>query len=64
MPVHRQQPERSEIFIFSGLSLSHRSNSEIAADTLMVFAGESFTEETKDTFAIMLFKLGATVGPL
>ena len=44
--VHRQQPERSKIFIFSGLSLSHRSNSEklrrlkIAADILIAFAGE------------------------
>ena len=43
--------ERIEIFIFSGLSLSHRSNSEnltrfkIAADTLMTFDGEFFTEE-------------------
>ena len=26
--VHRQQPERGEIFIFSGLSLLHQSNSE------------------------------------
>ena len=26
--VHRQQPERSKIFTFSGLSLLHRSNSE------------------------------------
>ena len=39
--VQRQQPERIEIYIFSGLSLSHRSNSEnltrfkIAADTLI-----------------------------
>ena len=39
--VQRQQPERIEIFIFSGLSLSHRSNGEnltrfkIAADTLI-----------------------------
>ena len=44
--VHRQQPERSKIFIFSGLSMSHRSNSEklrrfkIAADILIAFAGE------------------------
>ena len=48
--VRRQQPERSEIFIFSGLSLLYRSNSEnltrfkIAADT-MTFAGEFFTAE-------------------
>ena len=49
--VQRQQPERSKIFIFSGLSLSHRSNSEklrrftvcnIAADILIAFAGEFF----------------------
>ena len=26
--VHRQQPERSDIFLFSTLSLSHQSNSE------------------------------------
>ena len=44
--VHLQQPKRSEIFIFSGLSLSGRSNSEkltrfkTAADILMAFAGE------------------------
>ena len=53
--VHRQQPERSNIFIFSGLSQSHRSNSEklrrfkIAADILIAFAGEFFTEEIEDT---------------
>ena len=53
--VHRQQPERSKIVIFSGLSLSHRSNSEnltrfkIAADILMAFAGEFLTEEIEDT---------------
>ena len=40
--VQRQEPERIEIFIFSGLSLSHWSNNEtrltrfkIAADTLI-----------------------------
>ena len=39
----------------SGLSLSHRSNSEnltrfkIAADILIRFAGEFFTQEIKDT---------------
>ena len=54
MCFHLQQPERSEIFIFSGLSLSRRSNSEkltrlkIAADNLIVFAGEFFTEEIED----------------
>ena len=48
MCFHLQHPERSEIFIFSGLSLSRRSNSEkltrlkIAADNLIVFAGEFF----------------------
>ena len=53
--VHRQQPERSNIFIFFGLSQSHRSNSEklrrfkIAADILIAFAGEFFTEEIEDT---------------
>ena len=39
--VQRQQPERIEIFIFSGLSLSHRSNSENLT-RLMTFAGEFF----------------------
>ena len=54
MCFHLQQPERSEIFIFSGLSLSRRSISEkltrlkIAADNLIVFAGEFFTEEKED----------------
>ena len=54
MCFHLQHPERSEIFIFSGLSLSRRSNSEkltrlkIAADNLIVFAGEFFTEEIED----------------
>ena len=63
--VHRQQQERSEVFIFSGLSLSRRSNSEkltgfkihVAADISMAFAGECFTEEIDDTVAIMLFKV-------
>lgn len=46
---------KPQIFIFSGLSLSRRSNSEklnrlkIAADILMAFAGEYFTEEIEDT---------------
>ena len=46
--VHRQPPERSDLFIFSGLSLWRRSNSEkltmlkIAVDTLITFAGEFF----------------------
>ena len=54
MCFHLQQSERSEIFIFSGLSLSRRSISEklttwkIAADNLIVFA-EFFTEEIEDT---------------
>ena len=49
--VHRQQPERSEIFIFSGLSLSGLSLArfKITADILTAFAGEFFTEEIKDT---------------
>ena len=53
--LHRQQLERRKIFIFSGLSLSHRSNSEkltgfkIAPDILVAFAGEFFTEEIEDT---------------
>ena len=47
--VHRQQPERSEIFIFSGLSLSGLSLArfKITADILTAFAGEFFTEEIK-----------------
>ena len=58
--VHKQQPERNELFIFSGLSLTHRSNSEkltrfkIAADILMEFAGEFFTEEIKDTESLVV----------
>ena len=54
MCFHLQQPERREIFIFSGLSLSRRSISEkltrlkIAADNLIVFAGEFFIEEIED----------------
>ena len=53
--VHRQQQEKSKIFIFSSLSLSHRSSSEkltrfkIAANILIAFAGEFFTEEIEDT---------------
>ena len=58
MCVHLQQPEqpeRSEIFIFSGLLLSRQSNSKkltrlkIAAKNLMVFAGEFFPEEIEGT---------------
>ena len=62
--VHGQLPERSDIFTFSGLSLWRRSNSEkltrfkIAADTLMTFAGEFFTE-----VAIMLFNLKSVLYP-
>ena len=53
--IQRQQPEESETFIFSGLSLSLRSDSEkltrfkIEADILITFAGEFFTEEIEDT---------------
>ena len=67
MCVHLQQPERSEIFIFSGLSLSRRSNSEklirlkIAADILVAFAGEFFTEVHR--VAIMLFKSKSVLPP-
>ena len=63
--VHRQPPERSDVFIFSCLSLWCRSNSEklmrfkIAAHTLMTFAGDFFTE-----VAIMLFKLKSVLYPL
>ena len=55
MFIGNSQKLRSEIFIFSGLSLSRWSNSEnptrfkIAVDTLMAFAGEVFTEEIEDT---------------
>ena len=48
--------ERSDIFNFSGLSLSRRSSSEnltrftkIEADILITFAYEFFTEEIEDT---------------
>ena len=44
--MYRQQPERSEIFIFSGLSLARF---KIMANILMAFAGEFFTEEIEDT---------------
>ena len=44
--VHRQQPERSEIVTFSGLSLARFKTT---ADILIVFAGEFFTEEIEDT---------------
>ena len=44
--VHRLQPERSEIFIFSGLSLARF---KITANILMAFAGDVFTEEVEDT---------------
>ena len=55
--VQRQQPERCKILVFSGLSLSHRSNSEklkgftvckIAADILIAFAWEFFAKEIED----------------
>ena len=44
--MYRQQPERSEIFIFSGLSLARF---KIATDTVIAFAGDFFTEEIEDT---------------
>ena len=53
--INNIQKEAILIFIFFGLSLSHRSNSEkltgfkIAADILITFAGEFFTEEIEDT---------------
>ena len=67
MCVHLQQPERSEIFTFSGLSLSRWSNSEkltrlkIAADILVAFAGQFFTEV--DRVALMLFKFKSVLTP-
>ena len=41
-----QQPERSEIFVFSGLS---PARFKITADILIAFAGKFFTEEIGDT---------------
>ena len=58
MCVHLQQPERSEIFIFSGLYIAVASIKQwktnkveniLTADNLIVFAGEFFTEEIEDT---------------
>ena len=53
MFVGNSQEDRSEIFIFSGLSLSMTGLSlarfEITADILIAFAGEVFTEEIEDT---------------
>ena len=46
MFVGNNQKDRSEIFIFSGLSLARF---KIAADILIAFAGEVFTEEIEDT---------------
>ena len=47
--VHRQQPERSEIFIFCGLSLSGLSLArfKIRADILIAFAGEFFCQRNR-----------------
>ena len=64
-------PEKSEMFIFSGLALSRLSNNsekltrfKIAADTLMTFAGEFFFEEIESLrVAIMLFKLKSILYP-
>ena len=53
MFVDNSQKDRSEIFIFSGLSLSMSGLSlarfKITADILIAFAGEVFTEEIEDT---------------
>ena len=63
--VNRQPPERSDIFIFFGLSLSRRSNTErlrrlkIVVDTLMTFAGKFSTEVA----ILMLFKLKSVLYP-
>ena len=61
----KQQPERSEIFIFSSLSLSGLSLArfKIAANILMAFAGKFFTKEIEDTESIMLFKLKSVLYP-
>ena len=64
-------PEKSEMFIFSGLALLRLSNNsekltrfKIAADTLMTFAGEFFFEEIESLrVAIMLFKLKSILYP-
>lgn len=63
--VNRQPPERSDIFIFFGLSLSRRSNTErlrrlkIVVDTLMTFAGKFSTEVA----ILMLFKFKSVLYP-
>ena len=53
MFVGNSQKDRSEIFIFSGLSLSMSgltlARFKIAADILIAFAGEVFTVEIEDT---------------
>ena len=46
MFVGNSQKDRSEIFIFSGLSLARF---KITADILIAFAGEVVTEEIEDT---------------
>ena len=57
--VHRHQPERSEIFMVSGLPLSRRSNREklTTADILTTFAGEFFYRRNRRHRVAMLFKL-------
>ena len=53
MFVGNSQKDGSEIFIFSGLSLSMSGLSlarfKITADILIAFAGEFFTKEIEDT---------------
>ena len=61
--INRAMLERTKIFIFSGLSLSHQSNSEktirfeIVANTWIAFAGHFLPKKLKIRVAIMLFKL-------
>ena len=50
--VHGQQPERSDTFIFSGVSLSCRSNSNVNGQQLeriniFIFSGLSLSEKLK-----------------
>ena len=56
--------KRSEIFIFSGLSLSGLSLArfKITADILIAIAGKFFTEEIEDRESL-LFKLKSVLYP-
>ena len=63
-------PERSDIFIFSGLLLSRWSNNKklprfkIAADTLMTFPGKFFYRRNRrHRFVAIMFKLKSVLYP-